>query len=168
MKTLAALVCAAAVGLSVAGCNQKPDTHDADIKAISDGETQWNADWASRDASKIASHYADDAVLRAPGMEALNGRAAITDALKQMVADSALNLSFHANKVDVAGDLGYTEGAYKMTMTDPATHKPVDDHGSYVTTYRRQADGSWKAVADIASSAVPPPVSPAPAEKKKK
>jgi ketosteroid isomerase-like protein len=35
-----------------------------------------------------------------------------------------------------------------------------------VTTYRKQADGSWKAVADIATSEVPPPM-PAPAAAKK-
>ncbi len=168
MRTIA-LACAAIAVLSLAACNnQKPDTHDADLKAISDSEAQWNADWASRDAGKISAHYADDAVLMAPGMEALHGKAAISDALKQMVADQALMLSFHADKVDVAGDLGYTQGSYKMTMTDPSTHKPIDDHGSYVTTYRRQADGSWKAAADIASSATPPPAPAPPSEKEKK
>ena len=166
MRTIA-LVCAAAA-LTLAGCNtQKPDTHDADVKAISDGETQWNADWASKDVGKITSHYADEAVVIVPGAEPFNGKAAVADGLKPMVADPALALTFHANKVDVAGDLAYTAGSYKMTMTDPATHKVVDDHGSYVTTYRRQADGSWKAVTDIASSAVPPPA-PAPPDKKKR
>ena len=66
-------------------------------------------------------------------------------------------LNFQATKVDVAssGDLAYTRGAYTMTATDPATKKPMNDHGSYVTTYRKQADGSWKAVMDIATSEVP-------------
>jgi ketosteroid isomerase-like protein len=60
--------------------------------------------------------------------------------------------------VDVAksGDLGYSAGTYKLTVTDPATHKPINDHGNYVTTFRKQADGTWKAVADIATSSVPP------------
>ena len=164
-----ALVCAAVVGLSLAGCNtQKPDTHDADVKALSDDETQWNADWASKDAAKIAAHYAEDAVLMAPAMEALNAKGAITGTLKQMLADPALSLTFQASKVDVSGDLGYTQGSYKMTMTDPASHKVMNDHGTYVTTYRRQTDGSWKAVADIASSSVPPPAPAPSAEKKKK
>jgi ketosteroid isomerase-like protein len=41
--------------------------------------------------------------------------------LKQMVADPALPLKFTAAKIDVArsGDLGYTRGAYVLTMTDP-------------------------------------------------
>ena len=75
-----------------------------------------------------------------------------------MVADKALTLKFKAANVVVstAGDLAYTQGDYTMTMTDPATHKVLNDHGSYVTTYRKQADGAWKAVADIATSAVPP------------
>ena len=50
----------------------------------------------------------------------------------------------------------YSAGTYEMTATDSATHKVINDHGSYVTTYRKQADGSWRAVADIATSAVPP------------
>ena len=52
--------------------------------------------------------------------------------------------------------MGYTQGAYVLTVTDPSTHKVINDHGSYVTTYRKQTDGSWKAVADIATSDVPP------------
>ena len=169
MKRVALFCGTAVMILTMTACNQAPpapavapDTHDADVKAISDGEFQWNQDWAAKDADKIAAHYSDDAVLMAPGMEPTNGKDAIHGALKQMVADNALALSFKASKVDVAksGDLGYTQGSYKMTMTDPTTHKPVEDHGTYVTTYRKQADGSWKAVADIATSSVPPTAPP--------
>jgi hypothetical protein len=51
-----------------------------------------------------------------------------------------------------------------MTVTDEATHRVINDHGSYVTTYRKQPDGSWKAESDIATSEVPP--MPPPASKK--
>ena len=54
------------------------------------------------------------------------------------------------------GDLGFTEGSYTMTMTSPATKKPMTDKGSYVTVYKKLADGSWKAISDIATSEVPP------------
>ncbi len=144
-----------------------PDTHDADVKALEDLETQWNQDWASKDAAKIAGYYADDAVIVTPGAPPLAGKDAIQKGMAQFVSDPALALHFHASKVDVAksGELGYTEGSYTMAMTDPATKQVINDHGSYVTTYRKQADGSWKAVADIASSEVPPPA-PAPPAKK--
>jgi ketosteroid isomerase-like protein len=85
-----------------------------------------------------------------------------------MVADPALSLKFQASHVEVAksGDVAFTRGSYTMTMTDPNSKQVVNDRGSYVTTYRKQADGSWKAVSDIATSEVPPPM-PAPDSKKR-
>ena len=79
-----------------------------------------------------------------------------------MVSDPALSLKFHATKVEVAksGDVAYTQGTYTLTLTDPQTKQVINDHGSYVTTYRKQPDGTWKAVADIATSEVPPPAPP--------
>jgi uncharacterized protein (TIGR02246 family) len=164
MKRLISLCAAAVITLMVAACNQTPDTHDADVAAIQANETQWNQDYVSKDNDKITSHYADDAVLMVPGAAATTGKDAIRSSLKQMTSDPALSLKFHATKVDVSksGDLAYTQGTYTLTFTDPQTHQIVNDHGSYVTTYRKQPDGSWKAVADIATSEVPPPA-PAPA-----
>ena len=159
MKRLISLCAAAAVALTATACNQAPDTHDADVKAIQSSESQWNQDYLSKDTDKIVAHYTDDAVLMVPGMPATSGKAAIGAALKQMVSDPALSLKFQASKVDVAksGDLAYTQGSYTLTLTDPQTKQVVNDHGSYVTTYRKQPDGTWKAVADIATSDVPPP-----------
>jgi uncharacterized protein (TIGR02246 family) len=148
------------LALLLAGCSSTPpDTREADAKALKDLEAQWNREYASKDAAKVAAHYADDAVLMSPGMPASSGKDAISKTLMEMVSDPALSLKFQSSKVEVSksGDLGYTQGSYTLTMTDPASKKVISDHGSYVTTYRKQADGSWKAVADIASSEVPPP-----------
>ena len=164
MKALTLLCCMAAMACGIIACNggspvpaAAPDTHDADVKAITDTEDQWNKDYVAMDLEKIAAHYADDAVLMAPGMDAIKGKQPIHDMLQQMLKDPAIALEFHASNVDVArsGDWGYTQGSYTMTASDPKTHKQVNDHGSYVTTFRKEADGTWKAVADIATSAVP-------------
>ena len=162
MKRLATLCAVTAMALTITACNQTPDTHDADAKAIQDNETQWNADWAAKDSDKIAAHYADDAILIVPGSPSTSGKAAIATANKGMVTDPAMSLKFHADKVEVAksGDLGYTQGTYTLTVTDPVGKQVINDHGSYVTTYRKQPDGSWKAVVDIATSEVPPPAPP--------
>jgi hypothetical protein len=47
-----------------------------------------------------------------------------------------------------------------MTMSDPKQTKTVTDKGKYLTVYRKQADGTWKAVADMINSdlALAPPV----------
>jgi uncharacterized protein (TIGR02246 family) len=145
-----------------------PDTRDADAKALRDNETQWNQDFAAKDAAKLTEHYADDAVLMVTGMPASSGKEAIRKTLTEMVADPALAVKFAPSHVEVAksGDVAFTQGSYTLTMTDPNSKQAVNDHGSYVTTYRKQPGGSWKAVSDIVTSEVPPPA-PAPEPKKK-
>jgi uncharacterized protein (TIGR02246 family) len=162
MKRFATFCAITTIALTMTACNKTPDTHDADVLAIQDDEAQWNRDFASRDADKLAAHYADDAILMVPGSPATSGKEAIRTALKPMVADPALSLKFHAARVEVAksGDVAYTQGAYTMTVTDPNTKQLINDHGTYVTTWRKQPDGTWKAVADIVTSEVPPPAPP--------
>jgi len=151
------------LAMIMAACGKTANTHDADVKALKDIEIQWNQDYASKDLDKIVAHYADDAVLMAPGSPVSSGKDAIQTALKQMISDPALALKFEASRVDVAksGDVAFTQGSYTMDATDPQSKQVIHDHGSYVTTYRKQANGAWKAVADIATSEVPPPA-PAP------
>jgi len=149
----------------MAACNQTPapaanasgSNHDADVQAIRDNEKQWNQDFAAKDVAKLAGHYSEDAVLMTPGEPPASGKAAIQKRIEDLVKDPALSLQFQAAAVDVAssGDLAFSRGTYTMTMTDPGTKKPMTDHGSYVTDYRKQSDGSWKAVGDIVVSEMP-------------
>jgi len=131
----------------------------ADVKALKDNEARWNQEYAAKDLDKIVAHYADNAVLMATGFPSTSGRDEIRKLLKTMVDDPALSLKFQASRGEVSssGDLGYTQGTYQLTMTDPSSKQVIHDHGSYVTAYRKQPDGSWKAVADIATSEAPPP-----------
>ena len=157
-----AVFCAIAIALALTGCNQMPDTHDADVKALKDNETQWNQDFAAKDVEKLVAHYADNASLLPPGMPPAKGKDAIRKAVKEIVADPGFSLKFQSSRVEVAksGDLAFTEGSYNMSGTDPATKKVMLDHGSYVTVYAKQADGTWKATSDIVTSEVPPPPPP--------
>ncbi len=55
-----------------------------------------------------------------------------------------------------SGDLGYSQGSLTQTWTDPKTKKVLTVKGKYVTVYKKQADGGWKAVADIWNENAPP------------
>ena len=170
MKRHFAAVGLFACALFSGACSQAPatapDTRDADAKAIRDTEDAWNKDYEGKDAAKVVAHYADDATLAAPGMPPAHGKDAVAKTIGEMVQDPALALKFQASRVEVAkgGDIAYSEGAYTLTMTHPETKKPFTDKGSYVTIYKKQADGSWKAVSDIATSEAMP--APPAAEKK--
>jgi len=129
-----------------------PDTA-ADEASIKAQETQWAADWKAKDAAKLAAHYDPAAAVLQPMTPVMTGSAAIAAGLGDFVKDPALKLDFTTESVTVApsGDLAYSRGKFTQTATDPKTKKPATIHGAYVTVYRKQADGSWKAVADAAT-----------------
>ena len=151
----ALFVTCAALALGACGVKSPPARTQVDtariVDAIKTDEVHWNSDYKSGDAGVIAGHYAPGATLMVPGSAPVVGTAAIKAALAQAVSDKAFTLSFASDKVDVAasGDLAAARGSYTQTTTDPKTKALVTDKGSYLTVYRPQADGAWKAVWDI-------------------
>ena len=142
-------------------CNQAPttpppppDTHDADVQAIKDTEAAWVKASAAKDAEKFASFYTDDASLLLQDMPAVTGKEAIAKSIKGMMSDPNFSLTFQGSRFDVAksGDLGFSQGSYTMTMTNPKSKKAVTDKGKYLTVFKKQTDGTWKAVEDMVSS----------------
>jgi uncharacterized protein (TIGR02246 family) len=146
------------VGCTQAPAPPPPDTREADTKTIKDDEVAWNKDWAARDADKIASHYADDAMLLIPDIPIQKTKDDIKNTLKQVLADPNWSISFENDKVDVAksGDMAYVQGHYTITATDEKSKKKVTEQGKFVTVYKKQADGSWKAAQDINNENAPP------------
>jgi uncharacterized protein (TIGR02246 family) len=151
-KTLFGL--AAGMLLLLGGCTQAPppvvDTRDADIKAIKEADAAEARDMAGKAFDKMASYYADDAILYTPGAPAAVGKDAI-QAMAKTLHDIDLDLKFSASKVDVAksGDIGYAAGTYTEMATDPKTKRRSMEKGNYVTVYKKQADGGWKIIQDI-------------------
>src|SRR5580765_4226618 len=93
------------------GCKPPPprDTHDADVRSITEAEVLWVRHWRLRDAERIISHYSEDATLSIPNMAPAVGREAIKEAVKEIVRDGNLAFTFEAQRVEVAksGDYGY-------------------------------------------------------------
>ena len=118
--------------------------------AVTGAEADMLAAFKAKDAAKLTSHYATDAVLAIPG-RTVKGTDAITKANADDLKDPAFSLDFTNERTDSSGDLAYTSGSYKVTYTDTKTKKVVNGQGTYVTVFKKQADGSWKAVADIAT-----------------
>jgi len=148
--------------LLLASCNTAPPAPAVDLVAeqakIHDLEAAWAKDAAAKDVEKSVANYADDAVLIMPGAPPFKGRDAIRTAWKGMLDDPNLKINFSADRVEIgaSGDLATTKGSYTQTTTNPKTKKPVEDKGSYVTVYKKQADGGWKAVEDITASEIAP------------
>jgi len=155
--------CLALVALT-AGCTNAPappptppDTRAADVQAVKDVEAAWLKDTATKDADKWASYFAEDGCGLYPGAGTLNGKAAIKAAMAPYFADPNFSLTFQSTRVMASkgGDMVYAQGTYTMTASNPKTKKPMTDKGKYLTVYTKQADGSWKAVADTFNSDSP-------------
>ncbi len=153
------VTCVALSALLTSCTKSTPDTHDADVSALKDTEAAWVKDAATKDVEKWVAHYTDDASLLVPYTPILTGKEAIGGGLKPMLGDPNFAVTFGATKVDVAksGDLGYTQGTYSLTTSSPKTKAPVTEKGKYLTVYRKQADGTWKAVEDTFMADAPPP-----------
>lgn len=134
-----------------------PDTRAADEQAIRDKETAAQQAWAAKDTDKVAALYADDATVMLPDTPVMTGKAAISAGFKGAGSDPNFALSIQNTSVEVSkgGDLGYVRGTYMVHQTDPKTKKATMEKGNYVLVYKKQADGSWKIVADTAIPEAP-------------
>jgi uncharacterized protein (TIGR02246 family) len=159
MKAFVPLVLLGA--LSAAACAPRADKPAFNaaraVDAIRTGEVNWNADWKSGDAGKIAAHFAPDAVVMLPDSAPTTGLEAIRTLAQKNMDDPGFTFAFSSDKVDVAtsGDLAVSRGSFTETSTDPDTKKPAAVTGSFVTVYKPEADGTWKAVWDIATPGPP-------------
>ena len=143
-----------ALVIGSASCSKPPPQKPEDVQnAIKADEKKWNDDFKAKNLEGLLSHYSEDAFFVAPGVSA-SGSTAIRKAYTDALADNYFSLSFASDKVDVgsSGDLAYSRGHFSEKYQDPKSKQIVSDSGSYVTIYKMQADGSWKAVEDLAAA----------------
>lgn len=158
VRTSFALAGAAALAIMVGGCQRYAENAGANADsvkaALKDDEKKWNEQFKSNDLEGTLGHYANDAYFVAPGMKPASGSTEIRKAYAEGFADPAFSISFASDKMDVAasGDIAYARGRFTEKYTDPKTQKVMTNSGSYITVYKKQADGSWKAVEDFAAA----------------
>ncbi len=154
--------------LLASGCGQPTpkDTRAADEASIRDLDAQWSKMAGTRNVDGTVAFYTDDATLLPPNAPLAADKQSIRAVWTELLAPNN-SLSWLSSKVDVArsGDLGYSTGAYQVTIQGPQG-KLSEDHGKFLEVWKKQADGKWKVVADVYNSDVPLPA-PAPAPQKK-
>lgn len=95
------------------------------------------------DAAALADALTDDAILMAPGVPDLRGRAAVRAAAEQMF--SALRITdfkIQTSEIDVIGDTAYEVSTYSETL-HPKDGVPTPVQGRYLIVWKQRADGRW-------------------------
>ena len=153
MNRSLALLGAAAAALLIGGCNKDNAKSDpaAVQQAIKADQVKWNEDFKAKNLEALLGHYADDAFFVAPGVQA-EGSTAIRKAYADALADHYFSIELASDKVGASGDLAYARGHFTEKHEDQKAGKIITDSGSYLTVYKKQPDGSWKAVEDFATA----------------
>ncbi|HTS44886.1 MAG TPA: SgcJ/EcaC family oxidoreductase [Puia sp.] len=135
------------------GCNQQK----TDAKAEGEKLMQTSRDMAqaalTKDVEKTLGYWADDAVLISAGQPALNGKKEIRQMVEASFKTPGFKISWEPLRADVSasGDMAYLVEKSQITFTD-STGKSITTHSNAVTVWKKQADGSWKNVADISAN----------------
>ncbi len=156
MKNLMTLTVGAAF-LVMSGCAQRVDI-EAERTAIRNADAEWSKAAAAKDADGFTAFVVENGSILTPNALAVTGNEAIRQWASETMASPGFAVSWQPATVEVsaAGDLGYTVGAYELTVHDAAGN-PVTDRGKYVTIWKKQSDGKWKVAFDIFNSDLPAP-----------
>jgi ketosteroid isomerase-like protein len=139
------------LGFSV-GCQQPAGLSGADRAAIRLADENDMKLTNAKDWKGDLALYTDDAIQLPPNQAAVQGKAAMQAWLEAFPPFS--NFQEQSLEIEGQGDLAYDRGTYSMTLMPPGA-TPIEDHGKYLTIWRKQADGSWKVVRTMFNSNLP-------------
>ena len=152
-----AVVLSVALGM-VAGCGQQQPPAPAmpaidfaaEEKAIRAAASEWTVALKAKDLDKTLSFYAADACILPAGMPRATTPEARRKVWETMFKAPAVLASLETTDVTLAhhGDLAYEAGKIVETVKEKKG-KATTVTGKYLVVWKKQADGKWKAVADI-------------------
>ena len=149
----------AGFAIILGACRPAPADQSAGaVEAVRAADVAWEKAMSGRDTSAAVAVVEPGGSMLAPNAPIATGPEAIRALIAGFYGMPGMSIHWQATKVEAArsGDLAYSSGTYELTFTGPKG-KPITDHGKYVTVWRKQADGSWKATLDIFNSDLPIP-----------
>jgi len=98
----------------------------------------------------ILSYWTDDAIVLAPGLPMVAGKAALRDYVLGSFQIPGFGITWRSTDVTLSpdGNFAYMVGTNSVTMNDP-DGTPMKSDGRVVTVWRKEADGEWRCAADI-------------------
>ena len=108
------------------------------------------------DADFFGGILSDDAVIMAPNMPAVEGRAACMGFMREFPGQFDARFAYVSAEIRVSGDFAFDRGSFSQRLAPKAGGKAVEESGKYLWVYSRALDGAWKAARVIWNSNRPP------------
>ena len=123
---------------------------DRDAKVLMEAEHAFAKATAERGVAGWMEFMAPNAVELAA--ERLVGLDQIRAGMSKQFRLPGFKITWEPTKAEFLGkgDVGYAVGRYQVRFNGE-DGKPVVEHGTYLTTWQKQSDGTWKVVSDIGS-----------------
>ncbi len=154
LRFIAFVTACAGLAVAIPACAPAPADPPVIETTIRSEETAWLKAIGAGQLDATVSYYADGALLLAPNAPIARTKAEIRQTWMAVFASlpAGTTASAGTTKVEVApsGDLAYSTGTFEFDLN----HTTIDK-GKFVDIWKKQADGSWKAVIDIFNSDLP-------------
>lgn len=154
MKRSSLSIAAAVLGSITAACASIPPASANEEERLMETSREWARAAESGNVDAIVRYWADDAVVIMPGSPTFSGKDAIRAYVAQSMDVPGFRITWEpiAAQVSQSGDMGYL--IERTEVTAPGPSGEVETHElRAVTIWRREPDGSWRNVVDIATPA---------------
>jgi ketosteroid isomerase-like protein len=136
--------------LIIFSCSSTPKgNYDAELKALRQIDNDWSMVCATKDADRYMAFYDKDATVIDFNGQVTKDMDVVKKSVKEEFALPGISISFHNENASVAecGDIGYTTGTWDMQWNGDKGEQ-MKAHGPYLVIWKKQIDGTWKAIVD--------------------
>jgi uncharacterized protein (TIGR02246 family) len=155
LRTLFRSILVLAISISgFSGCHKEvADSRIQDEDAIRAADAAALRTAKAGDVDGAIANYAEGASWLPPNSPMIKGKAAIREGWAKLIGSPGFNIDWQINKLEIArsGDLAYTIYEYQLAFDGP-DGKPITDRGKDMAVWKKQADNTWKIVADTFNS----------------
>ncbi len=116
-----------------------------DLQALN---AQWDAAFNAKKADQVAAMYDDAAAVIPAGAAQVSGKAAVLAFWTNTIAQGIIDHKLEMIEAGESGDMAFQRGLWSAAVVNDKGERQVFS-GNVHLLYRRQADGSWKALTHI-------------------
>ena len=144
-------------GALLSSCSEKTADKEAVARELMELSRKWSAMVAAGELEAAIEYWADDAIMLAPNLPALSGKAAIRDYVTDAASIPGFKITWEPERAYVSdnGDMAYMIERNVIEL-DGESGEKIITHGKVVTIWRKNPSGEWKNVVDIWNAAPPP------------